>query len=122
MYAFAGTILSSLALIACTARTLQGYGYMDGVINDEHYHDLGKLMFGFTVFWAYIAYSMFMLIWYANLPERDRVVSQALGKRLVDADLDADPAALPGSVLWSSGTHGEAAPNHPQSDWGRCLL
>ena len=42
---------------------------MDGVINDEHYHDLGKLMFGFTVFWAYIAYSMFMLIWYANLPE-----------------------------------------------------
>ncbi|HNN52584.1 MAG TPA: hypothetical protein PKO07_16270, partial [Pseudomonadota bacterium] len=69
VYAFAGTILSSLALIACTARTLQGYGYMDGVINDEHYHDLGKLMFGFTVFWAYIAYSMFMLIWYANLPE-----------------------------------------------------
>ena len=69
VYAFAGTILSALALIALTARTLQGYGYMDGVINDEHYHDLGKLMFGFTVFWAYIAYSMFMLIWYANLPE-----------------------------------------------------
>lgn len=69
VYAFAGTILSSMALVACTARTLQGYGYMDGVINDEHYHDLGKFLFGFTVFWAYIAYSMFMLIWYASLPE-----------------------------------------------------
>jgi hypothetical protein len=69
VYAFSGSIVSSLALIACTARTLHGYGYMDGVINDEHYHDLGKLVFAFTVFWAYIAYSMFMLIWYASLPE-----------------------------------------------------
>ena len=69
VYAFAGTMLSTLALVTGTARTLHGYGYMEGVINDEHYHDLGKLMFGFTVFWAYIAYSMFMLIWYANLPE-----------------------------------------------------
>ena len=69
VYAFAGTILSTLGLIAATARTLHGYGYMEGVITDEHFHDLGKLMFGFTVFWAYIAYSMFMLIWYASLPE-----------------------------------------------------
>jgi hypothetical protein len=35
----------------------------------EHYHDLGKFMFGFTVFWAYIAFSQYMLIWYGNIPE-----------------------------------------------------
>ncbi len=35
----------------------------------EHYHDLGKLMFAFSVFWAYIWFSQYMLIWYANIPE-----------------------------------------------------
>src|SRR4030095_1069537 len=38
-------------------------------ITIEHYHDLGKLMFAFTIFWAYIGFSQYMLIWYANLPE-----------------------------------------------------
>jgi hypothetical protein len=42
---------------------------LKGVINKEHYHDLGKLTFGFIVFWAYIAFSQFFLIWYANIPE-----------------------------------------------------
>jgi hypothetical protein len=35
----------------------------------EHYHDMGKWMFALTVFWAYVAFSQYMLIWYANLPE-----------------------------------------------------
>ncbi len=35
----------------------------------EHYHDLGKWLFALVVFWAYIAFSQYMLIWYANLPE-----------------------------------------------------
>ena len=39
------------------------------VVNSEHYHDVGKLLFGFVVFWAYIGFSQFMLIWYANIPE-----------------------------------------------------
>jgi hypothetical protein len=38
-------------------------------INVEHYHDLGKLLFGFVVFQAYISFSQFMLIWYAGIPE-----------------------------------------------------
>jgi hypothetical protein len=44
-------------------------GKLDGIVNENHLHDLGKFMFAFTVFWAYIAFSQFMLIWYANLPE-----------------------------------------------------
>jgi uncharacterized membrane protein YidH (DUF202 family) len=35
----------------------------------EHYHDLGKLIFGFTLFWSYISFSQYLLIWYANIPE-----------------------------------------------------
>ena len=42
---------------------------MGDVVGTEHFHDLGKLMFAFTVFWAYIGFSQYMLMWYANLPE-----------------------------------------------------
>jgi hypothetical protein len=44
-------------------------GLIGEAVNVEHYHDLGKLLFGFVVFWAYISFSQFMLIWYAGIPE-----------------------------------------------------
>ena len=69
VYFFAGTFFVILASVTMMALMLQRAGYLNGVITVEHYHDLGKFMFGFTVFWAYIAFSQYMLIWYANLPE-----------------------------------------------------
>ena len=69
VYAFAGSMISALCTIGLAAHPLQRAGYLKGVITVENYHDLGKLQFGFIVFWAYIAFSQFMLIWYANLPE-----------------------------------------------------
>ena len=48
---------------------VQRAGRIRGLVNDEHYHDMGKLVFAFVVFWAYIGFSQFMLMWYANLPE-----------------------------------------------------
>ncbi|MEE2906757.1 MAG: quinol:cytochrome C oxidoreductase [Planctomycetota bacterium] len=57
---------SCLILLACF---LQSAGRLKGAISQEHYHDIGKLLFAFgVVFWAYIGYSQFMLIWYANIP------------------------------------------------------
>ena len=44
-------------------------GFVKGYVTVEHQHDIVKFMKGFTVFWAYIAFSQFMLIWYANIPE-----------------------------------------------------
>src|SRR6202012_1840019 len=44
-------------------------GYLRHTITMEHLHDVAKLMFGFTVFWAYIAFSQYFLIWYGNMPE-----------------------------------------------------
>lgn len=44
-------------------------GLVTGYYTDDHLHDVAKFMKGFTVFWAYIAFSQFMLIWYANIPE-----------------------------------------------------
>jgi hypothetical protein len=39
------------------------------VIRHDHYHDLGKLLYGFIIFWTYVAFSQYFLIWYANIPE-----------------------------------------------------
>lgn len=71
VYFFSGAFLSAVALITLISIVIQRYGRgaLDGVITMEHYHDLGKWMFAFVVFWAYIAFSQYMLIWYANLPE-----------------------------------------------------
>lgn len=69
VYYFAGTALSSLAFIVLVVLLLHRSGYLRGVVTMEHFHDLGKLMFGFTVFWAYMAFSQYMLIWYASIPE-----------------------------------------------------
>ena len=44
-------------------------GLVGSAVNQEHYHDLGKLIFAFTVFWAYTSFSQYFLIWYANIPE-----------------------------------------------------
>jgi hypothetical protein len=68
VYYFAGAFLLALCWGVLTLRWLQGKGLLPSV-NVEHYHDLGKLMFAFVFFWGYIAFSQYMLIWYANLPE-----------------------------------------------------
>lgn len=69
VYMFAGSVTSSLALLALFTIGLQKSGLITTVSTVEHRHDIGKLLFGFTVFWAYIAFSQFFLIWYANIPE-----------------------------------------------------
>ncbi len=69
VYIFAGTALSSMCVLVLIITALRGAGYFENVISVEHYHIMGKLMFAFTVFWAYIGFSQYMLIWYANIPE-----------------------------------------------------
>lgn len=70
VYYFAGSFFGATALITLVAILLQRRGGMlTSTISKEHYHDLGKWMFAFTAFWAYIAYSQYMLIWYGGLPE-----------------------------------------------------
>lgn len=69
VYCFAGLFYSTLALTCILAIYLRKKGHLQGIVNDNHLHDLGKFMFAFSVFWAYIGFSQFMLIWYANMPE-----------------------------------------------------
>ena len=48
---------------------LRKAGYLKDIVTIEHYHIMGKWMLAFSVFWAYIGFSQYMLIWYANIPE-----------------------------------------------------
>jgi hypothetical protein len=67
-YTFASTWVSGIALILLFVVYLKNTGYLE-YVNREHIHDLGKFMFAFSIFWAYLWFSQFMLIWYANIPE-----------------------------------------------------
>ena len=69
VYNFAGLFLSTLACVILLVIWLEGAGPLAGVLTDEHLHDLGKLLFAFSTFWAYIWFSQYMLIWYSNITE-----------------------------------------------------
>ena len=69
VYYFSGAAVGFLAALVLAALVVQGSGRLTGTITAEHYHDLGKLLFGFVVWWGYIAFSQYMLIWYGNIPE-----------------------------------------------------
>ncbi|MFD1468278.1 quinol:cytochrome C oxidoreductase [Hymenobacter caeli] len=77
-YVFASWWVSGIAGITLTAIFLKQNGYLR-FLNANHLHDLGKLMFGFSIFWTYVWFSQFMLIWYANLPEEAVYFNQRLG-------------------------------------------
>lgn len=69
IYCFAGLFQSSLAFLLLMMIYFKKTGMIKGYFGIDHIHDVAKFMKGFTVFWAYIAFSQFMLIWYANIPE-----------------------------------------------------
>jgi hypothetical protein len=78
IYFFAGLFQAGLAMTIIMAWVLYSRGVLKPYITMDHFHDLSRFLFGFSVFWAYIGFSQFMLIWYGNLPEetfiyRDRM-------------------------------------------------
>ena len=68
VYYFAGSLVGIFAFMCLLAVAMRRAGLLGGALTLEHLHDLGKLLFAFTVFWAYIAFSQYFLIWYANIP------------------------------------------------------
>lgn len=67
-YNFAAMFVSGLCAITLIIILLKKAGYMPWV-NENHLHDLGNLIFGFSIFWTYVWFSQFLLIWYSNIPE-----------------------------------------------------
>jgi hypothetical protein len=69
VYYIAGCLVSGFAAVIIAVFLLQQFGYLRTSVSIEHYHDLGKYLFGFTFFYGYIAFSQYMLLWYASIPE-----------------------------------------------------
>jgi hypothetical protein len=64
-----------MAISIVALNYIRSNGYLQKVVTGEHYHLMGKLLLTFTIFWAYIAFSQFFLIWYANITEETRFYS-----------------------------------------------
>ncbi|QSE97111.1 quinol:cytochrome C oxidoreductase [Fulvivirga lutea] len=67
-YVFASWWVNGLAVITLIVVALKSQGYLS-IVNANHLHDIGKFVFGFSIFWTYIWFSQFLLIYYANIPE-----------------------------------------------------
>ena len=69
---WADSIRGSMALCVLIVVSLHTAGYLRNTITHEHFHDMGKLMFGFSVFWAYTSFAQYFLYWYTNIPEETK--------------------------------------------------
>ena len=69
VYVFAGGLVSATSVLILIVLSYRKHGVAGDLLTVEHQHDIGKFLFGFIVFFAYIGFSQFMLIWYANIPE-----------------------------------------------------
>ncbi|MAE28442.1 MAG: hypothetical protein QF599_13125 [Planctomycetota bacterium] len=69
LYQLAGLASAGCAVAIILAIYLEKRGPLRGILRDDHVHDMAKLLFAFTLFWAYIWYCQYMLIWYADIPE-----------------------------------------------------
>ena len=69
VFVFAGTFVQGIAAVTLTAVLLRQRGYMRSAVSDHQLHDLGKMLFAFSIFWMYIWTCQYLLIWYGNIPE-----------------------------------------------------
>ncbi|RAP26584.1 quinol:cytochrome C oxidoreductase [Candidatus Marinamargulisbacteria bacterium SCGC AG-333-B06] len=69
VYIFAGAALIAFSVTSLMYMFLRKQNLLKDIVTIEHYHDLGKLIYGFNIFWSYIAFCQFFLIWYASVPE-----------------------------------------------------
>ena len=66
---FMGSFLAALAGLAVLTLAVRGAMGLADLVSPKQLHDLGKLVFGFTVFWGYLLWAQFLVIWYGNIPE-----------------------------------------------------
>ncbi|MBC8401557.1 MAG: hypothetical protein H8E14_08725 [Candidatus Marinimicrobia bacterium] len=69
VYIFSGSYLVVIAFLIILLQYFRRQRILINVVTGEHFHDLGRLLYTFVIFWAYIAGAQYFLIWYANIPE-----------------------------------------------------
>jgi hypothetical protein len=83
VYSFAGLLVGGVAAITLCVVLLLERGHLAGVVNANHLHDLGKLLFALSTFWAYIWVSQYLQIWYGNLPEETTYYISRTGEQWI---------------------------------------
>ena len=77
-FLFIGAFLTGLTMLGLMMVFWRGRMNLQEIIGRQQFHDLGKLVFGFSVFWAYLMFSQLLVIWYGNLPEETAFVFDRL--------------------------------------------
>ena len=113
VYFFAGSFVGFIALLSVVVGAMRGAGLLDTVISAEHLHDIGKFLFAFTAFWAYIAFSQFFLMWYANLPEETIFYRARMEGSWMNVSLLPLGGTFRGSVLLPDGPERQAERSDP---------
>ena len=78
-----GGFLSAVAATALVAVLLRHSPGLEGHIDRSRMHDLGKMLFAFSIFWMYLFWSQYIVIWYGNLPEETSFVAARLGPQFL---------------------------------------
>lgn len=69
VYYFAGSVWTTLATLYLLTLILRNTGVLAAVVQKNTFHDIGKLLFAFTVFYSYIHFSQYFIIWNGAIPE-----------------------------------------------------
>ena len=65
----AGQFLSALALMTALLAVFSGHDSLSESLPTKVFHDLGKMLLAFVIFWIYVSFSQFLVIWSGNLPK-----------------------------------------------------
>ncbi len=68
-YYFMGSFIAAIGTTIVLSIMLRRRLGLEDYLDDHHYHDMGKILQGFSLFWVYLFFSQLLPIWYANMPE-----------------------------------------------------
>jgi hypothetical protein len=75
--------LSGIAMTTVICVLLRHAPGWEGELTKDRFHDLGKMLFAFSIFWMYLFFSQYIVIWYGNLPEETQFFELRLGSQFL---------------------------------------
>jgi hypothetical protein len=78
-----GAFLSAVAVTALLSVLHRRAPGLEGEFHASRFHDLGKMVFAFSIFWMYLFWSQYLVIWYGNLPEETQFIEARLGPQFL---------------------------------------
>jgi hypothetical protein len=93
-----GGFLSAVSVTALISVLHRDHPGLEGEFTRSRFHDLGKMVFAFSIFWMYLFFSQYLIIWYGNLPEETSFIEARLGAEFLQSTASLD--LVNGTALW----------------------